>query len=87
MEHYNEASKFLRKINSDKTLNLEEEIKKLKEVPGKRYSDVLDKDGNQYVDLVQQGGGVWGVAEPVRNHARIWLLTASSRASSTCNRL
>ena len=61
MEHYNEASKFLRKINSDKTLNLEEEIKKLK-AAGKRYSDVLDKDGNQYVDLVQQGGGVWGVA-------------------------
>jgi NTE family protein len=25
-------------------------------------SDVKDKQGNQYVDLVQQGGGVWGVA-------------------------
>lgn len=61
MEQYNEASKFLRKINSDKTLNLEEQIRKLK-ATGKRYSDVLDKDGNQYVDLVQQGGGVWGVA-------------------------
>ena len=62
MEHYNEAHKFLRKINSDTTLNLEAEINKLKSISGKRYSDVLDKDGNQYVDLVQQGGGVWGVA-------------------------
>lgn len=25
-------------------------------------SDVFDKEGNQYVDLVQEGGGVWGVA-------------------------
>ncbi|MBG9377182.1 patatin-like phospholipase family protein [Panacibacter sp. DH6] len=25
-------------------------------------SDVLDDEGNQYVDLVQEGGGVWGVA-------------------------
>ncbi len=28
----------------------------------KRFSDVEDKDGNQYVDLVQEGGGVLGVA-------------------------
>lgn len=28
----------------------------------KKYSDVLDKEGNQYVDLVQKGGGVLGVA-------------------------
>lgn len=25
-------------------------------------SDVLDEKGNQYVDLVQKGGGVWGIA-------------------------
>ncbi|MEM1000331.1 MAG: patatin-like phospholipase family protein [Bacteroidota bacterium] len=25
-------------------------------------SDMIDADGNQYVDLVQEGGGVWGVA-------------------------
>lgn len=25
-------------------------------------SDVYDSEGNQYVDLVQEGGGVWGVA-------------------------
>lgn len=29
---------------------------------GKRYSDIEDADGNQYVDLVQEGGGVLGVA-------------------------
>ncbi len=61
MEHYNNAHKFLRKINNDDSLKLEEEIKKLRD-KGKKYSDVLDNSGNQYVDLVQQGGGVWGVA-------------------------
>src|SRR5690606_10226872 len=25
-------------------------------------SDVEDKHGNQYIDLVQKGGGVWGIA-------------------------
>ncbi len=29
---------------------------------GKRYSDVEDADGNQYVDLVQEGGGTLGIA-------------------------
>jgi NTE family protein len=33
-----------------------------KDHPKKIYSDVLDKEGNQYVDLVQEGGGVLGVA-------------------------
>lgn len=28
----------------------------------KHYSDIVDNSGNQYVNLVQQGGGVWGVA-------------------------
>jgi NTE family protein len=28
----------------------------------KRYSDIEDADGNQYVDLVQEGGGVLGIA-------------------------
>ena len=28
----------------------------------KRYSDVEDAEGNQYVDLVMEGGGVWGIA-------------------------
>lgn len=30
--------------------------------PNKIYSDVIDEEGNQYVDLVQEGGGVLGVA-------------------------
>lgn len=29
---------------------------------GKKFSDVIDEDGNQYVDLVQEGGGVLGIA-------------------------
>lgn len=29
---------------------------------GKQFSDIIDKDGYQYVDLVQEGGGVLGVA-------------------------
>lgn len=30
---------------------------------GKRvYSDIIDEDGRQYVDLVMEGGGVWGIA-------------------------
>lgn len=29
---------------------------------GKRYSDIEDGQGNQYVDLVQEGGGVLGIA-------------------------
>ena len=28
----------------------------------KEFSDILDADGNQYVNFVQEGGGVWGVA-------------------------
>jgi NTE family protein len=29
---------------------------------GKRFSDIEDEDGHQYVDLVQEGGGVLGIA-------------------------
>ena len=29
---------------------------------GKPFSDVIDDQGNQYVDLVMEGGGVLGVA-------------------------
>ncbi len=29
---------------------------------GKEYSDILDAEGNQYIDLVQEGGGVLGIA-------------------------
>jgi len=31
-------------------------------IPKKQFSDVLDEDGNQYVELVMEGGGVLGVA-------------------------
>lgn len=35
----------------------------LERIPkGKRYSDIEDTEGNQYVDLVQEGGGTLGVA-------------------------
>lgn len=30
--------------------------------PDKNFSDIIDEHGNQYVDLVQEGGGVLGVA-------------------------
>ncbi|CAA7195844.1 patatin-like phospholipase family protein [Chryseobacterium potabilaquae] len=51
---------------------LEEEIlspqskQKLKALHGsissKEFSDLLDSQGNQYVEFVQEGGGVWGTA-------------------------
>ncbi|CAD7798519.1 hypothetical protein CHRY9390_00348 [Chryseobacterium aquaeductus] len=28
----------------------------------KEFSDILDAEGNQYINFVQEGGGVWGVA-------------------------
>ncbi|MEP7375898.1 MAG: patatin-like phospholipase family protein [Chitinophagaceae bacterium] len=28
----------------------------------KQYSDIMDEENNQYVNFVQQGGGVWGIA-------------------------
>jgi NTE family protein len=39
-------------------------IQELKETiePDKMFSDIIDENGNQYVDLVQEGGGVLGVA-------------------------
>ena len=36
--------------------------KRIKALKGKRFSDVEDADGFQYVDLVQEGGGVLGIA-------------------------
>lgn len=38
-------------------------IKDLKEqIKGKKFSDIIDNNNNQYVDLVQEGGGVLGIA-------------------------
>ncbi len=31
-------------------------------ISAKEYSDLLDAEGNQYVEFVQEGGGVWGSA-------------------------
>ena len=33
-----------------------------RDLADKLFSDVVDKEGNQYVDLVQEGGGVLGIA-------------------------
>lgn len=32
------------------------------QIAGKKFSDIVDEHGNQYVDLVQEGGGVLGIA-------------------------
>lgn len=40
----------------------QELLKKARTFKDKKYSDVIDKEGNQYVDLVQEGGGVLGIA-------------------------
>jgi len=40
----------------------QEMLKKAEELKGKQFSDVIDDEGFQYVDLVQEGGGVLGIA-------------------------
>src|SRR5665811_2333677 len=37
-------------------------LKETKKLKGKIFSDILDGEGHQYVDLVQEGGGVLGIA-------------------------
>ncbi len=37
-------------------------IKEAEEIKSKVFSDVIDEEGHQYVDLVQEGGGVLGIA-------------------------
>ena len=55
----------LEKLFSDPTLS-EDSKTKLKnlhpKISGKQFSDICDQNANQYVDYVQEGGGVWGVA-------------------------
>jgi NTE family protein len=48
-------------LKNPEILQLAERAKKLKENK-KRFSDIIDNYGNQYVDLVQEGGGVLGIA-------------------------
>lgn len=43
------------------TKKLVDELKSRK-LDKKVYSDIVDEDGNQYVDLVQEGGGMLGIA-------------------------
>jgi NTE family protein len=39
------------------------ELASLREdIKGKKFSDVVDEEGNQYVDLVMEGGGMLGIA-------------------------
>lgn len=55
----------LNKILEENVLSQEskEKLKALHEnISGKEFSDLLDADGNQYVEFVQEGGGVWGSA-------------------------
>ncbi|MGH7505457.1 MAG: patatin-like phospholipase family protein, partial [Longimicrobiales bacterium] len=33
-----------------------------RELAGKEFSDILDAEGHQYVDLVLEGGGMLGIA-------------------------
>jgi predicted acylesterase/phospholipase RssA len=41
----------------------QEEFDKVKQtVQTKSFSDVTDNEGHQYVNLIQEGGGVWGIA-------------------------
>lgn len=48
---------------SSKFTNNPEILDIINNIPqGKRYSDVEDENGNQYVDLVQEGGGTLGIA-------------------------
>lgn len=48
-------------ITNPEILKLVSGIKE-KGIDKKRYSDIVDQAGNQYVDLVQEGGGMLGVA-------------------------
>ncbi|MGL6126898.1 patatin-like phospholipase family protein [Chryseobacterium artocarpi] len=46
----------LSQASKDKLIALHENIST------KEFSDLLDADGNQYIEFVQEGGGVWGSA-------------------------
>ena len=55
----------LENLLNDPSLSAEnkEKIKHLHtQISSKQFSDILDEEGNQYINYVQEGGGVWGVA-------------------------
>lgn len=48
-------------LDDERVKELLAEVERLN-LKGKHYSDIIDEQGCQYVDLVQQGGGVLGIA-------------------------
>lgn len=55
----------LNSLLQDSTLNKESRalLTQLHErISAKEFSDILDSQGNQYINFVQEGGGVWGTA-------------------------
>lgn len=55
----------LNKILDDEVLSKESKDKLMalhENISSKEFSDLLDDEGNQYVEFVQEGGGVWGSA-------------------------
>jgi len=42
--------------------SIQKSLARVEKLKGKQYSDITDAAGNQYVDLVQEGGGVLGIA-------------------------
>ncbi len=55
----------INKILEDSSLSQESKNKLLtlhENISSKEFSDLLDSSGNQYVEFVQEGGGVWGSA-------------------------
>lgn len=55
----------LNKILEDDSLSNESKDKLIalhENISSKEFSDLLDQEGNQYIEFVQEGGGVWGSA-------------------------
>jgi NTE family protein len=59
-----DVAKFIKDSGAEEILKDLQASVAAKRAAGKPFivSDVFDGEGNQYVDLVQEGGGVWGVA-------------------------
>lgn len=53
--------KVSRYLDNDKVKSLIKEAHNIRD-SGQSFSDIIDNEGHQYVDLVQEGGGVLGVA-------------------------
>ncbi len=58
------VSEFIESSGVSQLLAGYQKIRAEREKEGRSFyvSDVSDAEGNQYVDLVQEGGGVWGIA-------------------------